>query len=408
MIYELRRKFIRICSLSFLAVLLVMTAAICINNEIKQNRMLDMMADAISENGGVFPRHDTPAFAHLEQKQPVPDFINEETPFTTRFFEVKYNSDGTLECTNMDFVSGISLNEAESYAETVMHRSSSRGWYGEYRYKRYETENGAAVLFINGNMFRSTTNSYLFSTISVFAGGSLAVLLLIIIISKRAVRPVAESYEKQKQFITDANHELKTPLTLILTNVDIAESELGRNEWLEDIRTEGQRMSVLVNQLVTLTRMDEQQPFVKSDVNFSACTKETAEEFSELAELKGKQIVADIADNITLQGDEILLRQLLGILLDNAIKYSDAGSTIEVTLQKKRRITLCIRNAYSEVEQLHMDKLFNRFYRADPARTACSSFGVGLSIAKSITERHHGDIRAKRMDDCHIGFVVRF
>lgn len=132
--------------------------------------------------------------------------------------------------------------------------------------------------------------SYMLSTAGTFAISGLAVVVLIIILSKFAVRPAAESYEKQKQFVTDANHELKTPLTLILTNVDIAESELGKNEWLDDIRYEGQQMSALVNKLVTLSRMDEEkQNEGFESFNLSEAVNDVYSEFSELANLKGKK-----------------------------------------------------------------------------------------------------------------------
>lgn len=408
MIYDLRKKFIKICSLSFLAVLLIMMAAIFISNEVRQNKMLDMMADAISENGGEFPKHDTPEFHHLEQRQPMPNFINAETPFTTRFFQVHFDANGNLKSAETAFISKISQTDAQNYAEIVLQKNKSRGWYQDYRYKVYEKNDETIVLFINGSMFRSTTGTYLFSTMSVFVICSLTVMLLITVISKRAVKPVAESYEKQRQFVTDANHELKTPLTLILTNVDIAESEIGQNEWLSDIRSEGQRMSVLVNQLVTLSRMDEYKAGSEfKDFCISDCVADTVSDFSELAEMKGKRVIADIAQNLFIHGDEAQIRQLTSILLDNAVKYCDENGSIEVILKKKKRLILLISNTYKDVDQLQLGKLFDRFYRADQARTAGAGFGVGLSIAQSIAEHHHGTIKAEKRGEDMICFKVK-
>lgn len=408
MIYDLRKKFIKICSLSFLAVLVIIMTAIFINNEVRQNRMLDMIADAISENDGAFPKRNTPAFHHLEQRQSMPNFINAETPFTTRFFQVHYDANGNLKAADTAFISGISQEDAQSYAETVLQKSRNRGWYHDYRYKVYEKNGETSVLFINGSMFRSTTGTYLFSSMSVFVIGSLAVLLLIIIISKKAVKPVAESYEKQKQFVTDANHELKTPLTLILANVDIAESEVGQNEWLSDIRSEGQRMSVLVNQLVTLSRMDEYKENSDfKDFCISDCVADTVSEFTELAEMKGKRLISNISEHIHIHGDEAQIRQLTSILLDNAVKYCDENGVIEVSLKKERRPVLLVKNTYRDVDLLQLDKLFDRFYRADQARTAGSGFGVGLSIAQSIAGRHHGGIKAEKGAEGEICFKVK-
>ena len=408
MIYDLRKKFIRICTLSFLMVMVVMMTLIFINNGIRQNRMLDMMADAISENNGSFPKRNTPEFNHLEQRQPMPNFINAETPFTTRFFQVHYDSNGNLKTADTDFISEISQDHAHMYAKTVLKKNKKRGWYNDYRYKVYKNNGETSVIFINGSMFRSTMGTYLFSTMSVFVIGSLGVMLLIIIISKKGVKPVAQSYEQQRQFVTDANHELKTPLTLILANVDIAESEVGENEWLSDIRSEGQRMSVLVNQLVTLSRMDE----YKENLNFkdfciSNCVTDTVLEFTELAEMKGKQLISSISENIYMYGDEEKVRQLTAILLDNAVKYCDENGVIEVQLKKKKHPVMIVKNTYRNVDQLQLGKLFNRFYRADQARTAGSGFGVGLSIAQSIAELHHGIIKAEKRTDGEICFKVK-
>ena len=132
-------------------------------------------------------------------------------------------------------------------------------------------------------------------------------------LSKKAIKPIAESYEKQKQFIADANHELKTPLTLILANLDIAESELGKNEWLDDIRTEGHRMTELVNQLVALSRMDEEnQVLTLTEIPFGELVSETVAEFEPLAKNKGETIIANIDEDVTCLGDEALLYRLIG------------------------------------------------------------------------------------------------
>jgi len=233
------------------------------------------------------------------------------------------------------------------------------------------------------------------------------VLTLILLLSKRAVKPIAESYAKQKQFITDANHELKTPLTLILANLDIAESELGKNEWLDDIRSEGHRMTELVNQLVALSRMDEENHTLNlSDVLLGRMVADTVSEFEPLAISRGKTIGTNIDTDIIYHGDEALLRRLVGILMDNAIKYCDHGGDIALTLHRGRRIALTVENTYAAVGELELNRLFDRFYRADKARTFKGGYGVGLSMAKAIVENHKGEITAYKKDNTHIGFKV--
>ena len=205
--------------------------------------------------------------------------------------------------------------------------------------------------------------------------------------------------------MTDANHELKTPLTLILANLDIAEAELGKNEWLDDIRSEGHRMTELVNQLVSLSRMDEEGHKVNvSDVALGELVSDTVAEFEPLARDRGKILTARVDRDVTFRGDESLLRRLVGILLDNAIKYCDNGGEISVTLCREKRVTLAVENTYSAVGELELHRLFDRFYRADKARRFTGGYGVGLSMAKAITEKHGGELTAYKKDGANIGF----
>ena len=222
--------------------------------------------------------------------------------------------------------------------------------------------------------------------------------------SKTFMKPVAESYEKQKQFITDANHELKTPLTLILTNVDIAEAELGTNEWLDDIRSEGHRMTELVNQLVALSRMDEENVSAEvSEMDLGEIVSDTISEFQPLAAEQGQRIIVDVDPNLQYRGEEALLRRLISILMDNAVKYCDEGGEIRVCLKRRKFVVLTVENAYRNVDAIELGRLFDRFYRADKARTA-GGYGIGLSIARMIVQKHRGEITAYRKDGTHIGF----
>ena len=403
MIDKLRRKFIFICAFSFLTVFSIMILGIYVSNSVRQNKMLDVLADMISENNGRFPSHDK---IGRTEEHPLPDFINPETPFTTRFFTVFFDESG-IQSADTDFISEISEKEAVNYALSVLNKGKKRGWYKDFRYK--VTKDNSCIVFVSGKIHRITAKSFIMSTAGVFGLGSLGVLMMIVIFSKTAVKPVAESYQKQKQFVTDANHELKTPLTLILTNIEIAESELGQNEWLDDIRIEGERMSKLVNQLVNLSRMDEESTAeIFADFNLSQTISETVQDFSDLAQMYGKTITSEISPDIFINGDESQIRQLTAILLDNAVKYCDSNGNIHIELIKKKHSVLRVSNSYQNVDSVSFDRLFDRFYREDTARTAGSGFGVGLSIAQSITLRHKGSIKAFKSQKGQICFQVKF
>ena len=410
MIYRLQRKLILICTVSVLAVIALVFGVILVLNISSMNRNMDMLADRVSEGGGRFP-------GSMEEK-PQPDkmpprneqdfeFITPETPFSTRHFTVFYDKNGKVSKINTESIYSVSKEQAIEYAESALNNEDERGWISIYRYKVFGGDGGKGVVFVDGSMSRSSLMQSMTIAGLVLLGCAALVLILIFLLSKKAVKPIAESYEKQKQFITDANHELKTPLTLILANLDIAEAELGKNEWLDDIRSEGHRMTELVGQLVALSRMDEEgQPMNITEVSFGELVADTVAEFEPLAKERGKAITSSIDKEVSYLGDEALLHRLVGILMDNAIKYCDQDGDISVTLRRGRRVILTVENTYAAVDELELNRLFDRFYRADKARTFTGGYGVGLSMAKAIVEKHKGEISAYKKDATHIGFKI--
>ncbi len=326
---------------------------------------------------------------------PYDNVITEETRFSTRFFTVWLDKGRDVARVNTDAVSSLTREEVEEYAKQALERGRERGWLSDYRYKLQSTPSGVTIVFVNGRENQLMTSRLLFTAFLVLLGSAVLIVTLIVLISKRVVRPVAESYEKQQQFITDANHELKTPLTLILSNLDIVESEVGQNEWLDDIRSEGERMGLLINQLVTLCRMDESENRLEAAAfDLSAAVEDTVSEFRPLAAERGLSLYVWVQPGVTYVGDEMLIRRLCTILLDNAVKYCDSEGMIRVELTRKRHPVLTVENTCAGVNGLELDRLFDRFYRADRARTASGSFGVGLSIARSIVKNHRGSIHA--------------
>ena len=410
MIYRLQRKFILICTASVLTVVFLVFGVILALNISSMNRNIDILADRVSEGGGRFPKNFNEDFK--PHKRPVKnegdfDFITPETPFSTRHFTVLFDNEGNVTQTNTEAIYSITDDTAVEYAKKVIKNSDERGWLSNYRYKVFSLESGTGVVFIDGSMSRSAfTQSIMIAGVVLLVCATL-VLLMIILLSKRVVKPIAESYEKQRQFITDANHELKTPLTLILANAEIAQDELGKNEWLDDIMSEGQRMTELVNQLVALSRMDEENSKLNVvQIPFGELVFDTVSEFEALAKGRGKTLSVSIDRSIIYSGDEMLLHRLVGILLDNAVKYCDEGGEIKVNLEKRRRIILSVENTYTSVGEIELNKLFDRFYRADKARKFTGGYGVGLSMAKSIVEKHKGEITAYKKDKNNIGFKV--
>lgn len=421
MIYHLRSKFIKICMLSFMTVFVIFLIAIYLFSSIRINRQLDGLVDIIFENDGSFPELDPESLKELQEQSPDKNILNLDSPFSTRFFTVWLDSSDQVTRTDTSYISSITEAEADEYAgiltlsrQNFLHiQDKQKGWINNFRYKKYTDENGSVVIFVDGTVPLSASRSVMLTCICVFIAVTLIVLLLVIIFSKYVVRPIAESYEKQKRFITDASHELKTPLTLILTNTEIVQSEIGPNEWLDDIKSEGEQMSLLIRRMISLARMDEadtvleQQPF-----DLSAVLLEVTEAFTPAIYDKKLHLVTEIPGSLTCTANEPAIRQLLSILMDNAVKYCDPQGTICITLKQsvglkhKTHAILTIDNTYANVSSLSLNHLFDRFYRSDQARTSGEGFGIGLSIAQSIAEKHHTHLTVHSIDNTTIRFRI--
>lgn len=404
MIYSLQKRFIRITAFSIAFVFALIFLLISLISSFQTNGMMDSIADLLSQNGGQFPdRREAPG-----ELPHIPDdmFFSPEAQFSIRFFVVWTDQNGRITRENTEQVSSVSEEEIQDYTDRVLDRGKERGWIDGYRYKNTDTDHGKLIVFINGETNIGMTRQFLFTVTLVMAASFLVILLLIIIISKRAVRPVAQLYDRQKQFVTDANHELKTPLTLILSNLDIIESETGQSEWIDDIRSEGERMGELINQLVMLSRLDEDRSdLVREPFNLSDMAADLVSEFESLSAERGKDLTSDIEPHILYEGDEGLIRRLMSVLLDNAVKYCDPQGSIRVKVYRRgHHPVIIVENTFRDVGSLELDRLFDRFYRADKARTFSGNFGVGLSIAKSIAQKHKGEITAYKKEEAVIGF----
>ena len=369
MIRELRRKFIRICALSALAVLALIFAFIYTLGTMQLNHSLDMLADGIAHGEG-------PA------------------PPGSRYFVVFTDESGQMQKFETSAETQVTEKEAERCMQNARAGGSDSGWTGDYRYKIYEEGDGEKIVFVDGSMNRDISQKTLLSAGAVLTGSLAVIVALVTLLSHRAVRPIAENYEKQKQFVSDANHELKTPLTLIMTNLEIAQAEQGENEWLQDAQSEGQRMSALIQKLGILTRLDEETYAEKpQELDLSEVARGKAREFSLLAANKGKSLSAEIAPDVCYYGRREAIERLIDILLDNAVKYCDEGGRIKVLLRGGRHPQIMVENSCRQVGEIELDRLFDRFYRSDKARGA-SGFGLGLPIARGIVKEHRGEITA--------------
>ena len=335
------------------------------------------------------------------------------------YFYVRFNSDGTIDEVNTDKITDVTYADAVEYAVDVTENEktdgspessythSYKGSYKSYRYMISRRGEIKSVYFLSSGYVNYSLRMFRLISCLTAAGSCFLVFVLVVIFSGRAVRPVAESYEKQKRFITDAGHELKTPITIVSANNELMRMNYGPSEWADGTADQIKRMSELVGRLVELSRLDEEKPPVtRADFSLSDAVTDTSSAFYGAAERAGKSLELHIAPDVRYRGDEGAIRELNSILLDNAVKYCDIGGTIAIRLTGGRRPVLTVSNPFKNVAGLELDKLFDRFYRADKARTG-GGYGLGLSIAKSIAAAHKADIRAVNAGGDVICFEVK-
>ena len=234
---------------------------------------------------------------------------------------------------------------------------------------------------------------------------------LISVFSDRAIKPTIEAYEKQKRFITDAGHELKTPLAIISANTEVIEAMDGKSEWTESILNQVKRLSGLVNDLITLARLEEAEEHgdvATEELDFSAKVKEVFDAFHPVITQQGKHFSADIAENIIIKANTKSIHELVSILVDNAVKYCDDNGTISVALSRQKKYAVfAVTNDYKDGENVDYTKFFDRFYREDSSRnSAKAGYGIGLSMAENIVSIHKGKISAG-FSDGKITFTVQ-
>ena len=406
MIRKLRIKLILASMLSLLFVLTAIFGTVGVINYRNILSDADSILSILAENDGSFPDMglSDKEFHKREQR------FSPELPYETRFFSVTFAENGTVLSVNIGKIAAVDTTTAISYAQSVADSGRTRGFTGNYRYMVYTAGEETHIIFLDCGREMGSFRRFLWTSVGVSALGLLAVLLLVVFFSGRIVKPFSRNYEKQKQFITDAGHELKTPLTIIDADAEVLKMDMGENEWVRDIQIQTKRLAQLTNSLIQLSRMDEQPETEKIEFPLSDLVEETVEAFQGLARTQNKTLLSHIQPMISMYGDQNAIRQLVTILLDNAIKYSDAGGRIEVTLEKQKKlIRLCVFNTAQSVPRESLERLFDRFYRADPSRNSSTGgYGLGLSIASAIAAAHKGKITASTQDEKSLSLVITF
>lgn len=399
---KLRKKFIYFSVGIIAIVLLSIMAFVNVTNFYNLKRSSDELLKTLVENNGVMPSFKLNDNSKEEKTVYLKNFSN-------RFFTVKTDNKKNVITVNTDDVFFTSASEAVEYAKDVLSSGKSKGYYGGFKYVVENTENGKLIAFVDVvkdfDVFYSNLGNSV--VISFFVLGF--VTFFSFVLSKKAVAPMVQAYEKQNAFITDASHELKTPLAIINTSVDVLEMESGESKWTGNIHKQVNRLNGLIGNLISLTKLEESDDLDRLEFSLSDTLDDCVMDVKDYALSLDKNIVTDIEKDISFKGDEKLIRQVIGILLDNAIKYAREKSDINVKLTKQnKKIVFTVENEADNLEIKNYNILFERFYRADSSRNSkTGGYGIGLSIAQSIVLKHKGKISADSFDGERIVFTVK-
>ncbi|WP_286146730.1 sensor histidine kinase [Neopoerus faecalis] len=283
-----------------------------------------------------------------------------------------------------------------------LEQNQTEGTVEDYHLRYLVEDNGLyrKLAFVDMSMEQATLARVIRSYLVIALAALLVLLGIAAAASRWVTRPVERAWRQQRQFLSDASHELKTPLTVILSNAELLEGAALPEKparWSGNIRCEAEQMRTLVEQMLTLARADNGvRPAAMEPVNFSDVATECVLSFEPVAFEAGKPLEDHVAEDVTVTGDRDRLRHLISILLDNAVKYGAPGGTITLTLERtERQARLTVANPGDPIPPEHLPHLFERFYRADSSRGEQSGFGLGLSIADTIAREHKGSLRAE-------------
>lgn len=420
MIKRLRRKFIIMATIG---VLVVLGGALGLINTIAYMRMNQQVMSVLTyiiHNNGAVPQKiggdDGSFFSDPSWTEETPEFA-----YQIRFFSVLVNAGGYAEKIDIQHIASFSEKEAIDYARTTVaearENGTKQGFFkknrASYAYMIQPNDDGSFLIVIL-DCTRDIAAVASFMRYSLWFGLGCVILYVIILAAmcNVAIRPFVRNMENQKRFITNAGHELKTPIAIISANAEAIEMLNGQSQWTDSILKQVRRLSNLIQDLIMLSKMGErsQVDLVITDVNLSETVHAVADSFQQLAVDAEKTLTASIADGIHVKGDSKCLYELVNILVDNAVKYCDDQGNIEVTLRRARLgkgAVVAVTNTYADGANVDYSRFFERFYRGDTSHNSQKAgYGIGLSMAEELTKLMGGKINVSYKAQ-RITFTVR-
>ena len=429
-IKKLKNKFLVISMCSFIAVMVIIGGLIYIGTLTVSRREAHEVTQSIIDNGGELPSvktvirddgsddngqdsEDDEDITNPTPKENLNNFLktlfgsgrnilsNKDQWYATRYFSVIFDRQNNVTDIKADRIASVDLQQAKQYALAVSKNTFSFGSIGNYYYQVSKQKNRTIVVFVDSTNQIRLTNRILYMALILLGFGSIISFLVLRALSYKVIAPEIRNAEQQKQFITNASHELKTPLAVIKANTQVQEMMNGKDEWSESTMHQVDRMTGLIQNLVTIVRAEEKEDAGdRTDTDISEAIRDTVKSYAPVAENAGETLNQNIGDGIHMNAVESQIRQLATLLIDNAIKYCDEKGTIDVTvIQKCRGIRLSVSNSYADGKNVDYSKFFERFYRADQSHNVDKGgYGIGLSIAESLVKQYNGSINASWKD----------
>ena len=411
MFRRLRLQFIVVAtiavSIMLISVIGILNASKYATSEKRINKILDLL----SENNGVLP--DEEVVEKILGRKTNPDIIVQY-----RYFSAYVDSSNKVITMNTEHIANLSDTDVIFYVKKILSGNNKYGNFTttegqKFAYKlNLHGDESKLIVVLDTTSYIEDRADLIDTSVFIFFSNLVFFIIVFVIFSGRVMMPFMENYKNQKAFITNAGHELKTPLAIISANNELCEMIGGENEWTKSTKEQVERMTDLINRLVVLARFEEKSNVIEKNINFSDIVAKSSKSFKSLAIKGGKNFESDIQNDICIMGDDGAIYELVNILIDNANKYCDKGGTIGVKLMVHgitfKKAKLVVSNTYKDGKNVDYSKFFDRFYREDKSHnSSVSGYGVGLSIAGNIINRHKGKIHVTYKNDI-IYFNVYF
>lgn len=401
MIKKLKIKLILLANSAVLLFLILIVSCMNIINYHNIVKECDNIISIILNN-----QNEIPSFK-------LPPHMSPEVPYESRYFSVTLDNEGKITSCDVSRITSIDYKDAVKYTDVALNINKSKAFINDYRYNiKIEDDNSTLIVFLDCGRKLDSFYSFLTTSCLISILGFLIIFIIIFFISDKIINPFKENYIKQKKFITNASHEIKTPLTIINANIDLLEMEYGNNDCLNDIQDQVIRLRELTDKLVSLSRIEENSDNLKMiESPISDIIIEVINNFKSLSLSNNKNIIYNVDEMLTMVCNDNSIRQLLSILLENAIKYSPNNSDINIDFHKQNNnLVFKISNtSIYKLDSKNIKNVFDRFYRLDSSRNSnTGGYGIGLSIVKAIVSSHNGKVIANVKDDDIFEIIIYF